>query len=182
MAQDVDRQKRRDRPVVAAAEALEEGLQAGEGDRDRHERHRHEVGVLDQPLGKRQRGDEERAESDRRGEHGKRRETNEAAEVIVLAARAKLRHIAHRRIAEAERGDGGEDQEPDPGIGEDAVFVLAHQAGEDDLREIGEAGAGQPDNERDRGGAPRHARFVVAGGEVARARQRSRSARLKIPS
>ena len=78
----------------------------------------------------------------------------------VLAALAELRDVADRRVAEAERGDRAEDQEPDPGIGEDAVFELAHEPREHDLRDIGEAGVAEPDDERDRGGAPRDGRRV----------------------
>ncbi len=181
MAEDVVRQERRDRPVVTAAEALEEGLQTGEGNRRRHERHRHQVVVLDQALREGKERDEEHAERDRRDKHDERREADEAAQIVVLATRTKLRHVAHGRIAEAERGDGGEDQEPDPGIGEDAVFVLAHQAGEHDLREIGERGARKPDRKRDRSRAPRHASLVLAAGEIAGAREElAQCARRKI--
>ncbi len=124
-------------------------------------------------MSERKKRDEKRAERNRRNEHGERREADEAAQIVVLAARAELRHIAHGGIAEAERCDGGEDQEPDPSVGEDAVFVLPHQAGKDDLRKISERGAREPDRERDCGRASRQPRFVVAGGEIAGARKKS---------
>ena len=106
MAEDVDREERGDRPVVAAAEPFEERLQAGERDRNRHQRHRHQVGVLEEAAGEGEERDDERAERHRGDEHDERREADEAAEVRDLAALAELRDVAHGRIAEAERGDG----------------------------------------------------------------------------
>ena len=111
--------------------------------------------------------DDERSEGDGRGGDDERGEADEAAQMRRLAALAELRDVAHRRIAEAERGEGAEDEEPDPGIGEDAVFVLAHEPGEHHLRGIGEAGAAEPDDERDRRRAARHAGLVRRGDEIA---------------
>jgi hypothetical protein len=96
----------------------------------------------------------------------------EAAREIELAPDPMLgQEPAHGKPEAAERGMA-EDRDPDPGGGEDAVALLAHGPGEEDLGAVGEPGGGDADGEYGDGGAPRARKRVAIRPQRPRGRRR----------
>ena len=98
----------------------------------------------------------------------------EAAQQRVLAAGAIFRNDLLRRRRDAEIHHAAEQQHPGPDIDIDAVIRAAHPARQQDLRQIGQRGADDADDEDGAGQPLGHRGFAGAAKQAAKHRSQPR--------
>ena len=162
-----------------AREAILDFADRQHRDADRREIERHHVIALDMLAEEQQPDDAERGDRGRGDDALHTAAEQDAAQEIEFAPLAIFRDEAHDRRLDAEAGEAADDDGADPDHDIDAIVEIAHPAGEQNLREIGDEGRDDAHQEGRDGDPLRDRPLVLAGGDRIHAGRQPRKRRLQ---